>query len=99
MPITNVPPHKRSFLPSKSEKTKVSRLVHAIKMGWMKTTEQREKEKAAKGPKFYMLWESDTDKEKMRRIHDHVSAPKRDLPGKTFRTKLKFYVRYAYFTC
>lgn len=50
-------------------------------MGWMKTTEQRQKEKAAAGPKFYMLWETDTDKEKMRRIHDHVSAPKRDLPG------------------
>ncbi|KAJ6644003.1 Ribosome biogenesis protein BOP1 like [Pseudolycoriella hygida] len=81
MPITNVPAHKRSFLPSKSEKTKVAKLVHAIKMGWMKTTEQREKEKAAAGPKFYMLWESDTDREKMRRIHDHVSAPKRDLPG------------------
>lgn len=29
-----------------------------------------------------MLWETDTEKEKMRRIHDHVSAPKRDLPGK-----------------
>lgn len=81
MPITNVPAHKRSFLPSKSEKSKVSKLVHAIKMGWMKTTEQREKEKAAAGPKFYMLWETDTDREKMRRIHDHVSAPKRDLPG------------------
>lgn len=82
MPITNVPAHKRSFLPSRSEKSKVSKLVHAIKMGWMKTTEQRAKEKATAGPKFYMLWETDTDKEKMRRIHDHVSAPKRDLPGK-----------------
>lgn len=81
MPITNVPAHKRSFLPSRSEKSKVSKLVHAIKQGWLKTTEQRKKEKEAAGPKFYMLWETDTDKEKMRRIHDHVSAPKRDLPG------------------
>lgn len=83
MPIKNVPDHKRSFLPSKSEKKTVSRLVHAIKSGWVSTTEQREKEKALrkKGPQFYMLWESDNDKEKMRRIHDHVSAPKRDLPG------------------
>jgi len=39
MPIKNVPDHKRSFLPSVSEKKKVSRMVHALKMGWMKTTE------------------------------------------------------------
>lgn len=81
MPIRNVPDHKRSFIPSVSEKKKVSKLVHAIKMGWMKTTEELEKEKQKKGPQFYMLWETDTGKEDMRRIHDHVSAPKRDLPG------------------
>lgn len=81
MPIRNVPDHKRSFLPSRSEKKAVSKLVHAIKMGWMKTSAESEKEKAKKGPNFYMLWETDTGKEDMRRIHDHVSAPKRDLPG------------------
>lgn len=82
MPIKNVPDHKRSFLPSVSEKKKVSRMVHALKMGWMKTTEEVEREKQQKrGPKFYMLWETDTGREHMRRIHDPVSAPKRDLPG------------------
>lgn len=82
MPIKNVPDHKRSFLPSVSEKKKVSRMVHALKMGWMKTTEEVEREKQKKrGPKFYMLWETDTGRESMRRIHDPVSAPKRDLPG------------------
>lgn len=81
MPIRNVPDHKRSFLPSKSEKKKVSKLVHALKMGWIKTEEEKEKARIKTGPKFYMLWETDTGKEDMRRIHDHVSAPKRDLPG------------------
>ncbi|XP_064552174.1 ribosome biogenesis protein BOP1 homolog [Drosophila montana] len=82
MPIKNVPDHKRSFLPSVSEKKKVSRMVHALKMGWMKTSEEVEREKQQKrGPKFYMLWETDTGRESMRRIHDPVSAPKRDLPG------------------
>uniref|UniRef100_A0A1B0G4D6 Ribosome biogenesis protein BOP1 homolog n=1 Tax=Glossina morsitans morsitans TaxID=37546 RepID=A0A1B0G4D6_GLOMM len=82
MPIKNVPDHKRSFLPSVSEKKKVGRMVHALKMGWMKTTEELEKERKAKrGPKFYMLWETDTGREAMRRVHDPVSAPKRDLPG------------------
>uniref|UniRef100_A0A7G3AYA7 Ribosome biogenesis protein BOP1 homolog n=1 Tax=Lutzomyia longipalpis TaxID=7200 RepID=A0A7G3AYA7_LUTLO len=83
MPIRNIPEHKRSFLPSRTEKKKISRYVHALKMGWMKTREEREREAAEqqKGPKFYMLWESDTTKENMRRIHDHVTAPKRPLPG------------------
>ncbi|CAD7015168.1 ribosome biogenesis protein BOP1 homolog [Ceratitis capitata] len=82
MPIKNVPDHKRSFLPSSSERKKVSRMVHALKMGWMKTMDEVEREKkAARGPKFYMLWETDTSREQMRRIHDPVSAPKRDLPG------------------
>lgn len=82
MPIKNVPAHKRSFLPSVPEKKKIGRMVHALKMGWMKTTEELKKEREAKrGPKFYMLWTSDTGREQMRRIHDHVSAPKRDLPG------------------
>lgn len=81
MPIRNIPEHKRSFLPSKSEKKKVSKLVHALKMGWIKTESEKAKDRSKKGPKFYMLWESDTGKEDMRRIHDHVSAPKRNLPG------------------
>lgn len=82
MPIANVPDHKRSFLPSVSEKKKVGKMVHALKMGWMKTMDEIKQEKQAKrGPKFYMLWESDTAREDMRRIHDPVSAPKRDLPG------------------
>ncbi|KXJ78016.1 hypothetical protein RP20_CCG005849 [Aedes albopictus] len=82
MPIRNIPDHKRSFLPSKSEKQKIGRLVHALKMGWAKTRAETERLAALnKGPKFYMIWESDHGKEEMRRIHDHVVAPKRPLPG------------------
>lgn len=82
MPIRNIPDHKRSFLPSKSEKFKIGRLVHALKMGWAKTRAETERLAALKrGPKFYMIWESDHGKEEMRRIHDHVVAPKRPLPG------------------
>lgn len=82
LPLRNVPPSKASFLPSKVEKKQIGRLVHSLKMGWLKTKEQKEREaKEKKIPKFYMLWESDTGREKMRRIHDHVAAPKRALPG------------------
>ncbi len=36
-PVRDLPESKRSFLPSLDEKRKVGRMVHAIKMGWMKT--------------------------------------------------------------
>ncbi|CAH0548634.1 unnamed protein product [Brassicogethes aeneus] len=81
MPIRKFPEHKRSFLPSKSEAQKVSKLVHALKMGWIKTREEQAKLRAKKEPQFYMLWQTDDQTEEMRRIHKHISAPKRLLPG------------------
>ncbi|KAF7266191.1 hypothetical protein GWI33_020472 [Rhynchophorus ferrugineus] len=81
MPIRSFPEHKRSFLPSRTEAKKVSKLVHALKMGWIKTREEREKLRAKKEPQFYMLWSTDDQAEDMRRIHKHISAPKRLLPG------------------
>ncbi|XP_054279082.1 ribosome biogenesis protein BOP1 homolog [Macrosteles quadrilineatus] len=84
MPVRKFPDHKRSFLPSRSEKEKVSKYVHALKMGWMKSSKMLKKEKREKelaGPKFYMLWQSDEVAEEMRRIHSHIPAPKRQLPG------------------
>ncbi|XP_050073826.1 ribosome biogenesis protein BOP1 homolog [Anopheles maculipalpis] len=82
MPIRNIPDSKRSFLPSKVEKQKIGKYVHALKMGWMKTrAEKRRLEAIRRMPKFYMLWQTDHGKEDMRRIHDHVVAPKRPLPG------------------
>nr|CAD7403231.1 unnamed protein product [Timema cristinae] len=76
-PLRKFPDHKRSFLPSKSESEKVSRIVYALKMGWIKPRE----EKKAKTPNFYMLWNTDDSAEHMRRIHSHIPAPKRRLPG------------------
>lgn len=82
LPIRNIPQSKASFLPSKVEKKRIGRLVHSLKMGWMKTkAEQAKFDAANKGPKFFMLWETDHGREKLRRIHDHVAAPKRALPG------------------
>lgn len=80
-PIRKFPEHKRSFLPSKSEAQKVSKLVHALKMGWIKTRAEQEKLRAKKEPQFYMLWQTDDQPEEMRRIHKHIPAPKRHLPG------------------
>nr|XP_022901034.1 ribosome biogenesis protein BOP1 homolog [Onthophagus taurus] len=81
MPVRKFPEHKRSFLPSKNEARKVAKLVHALKMGWIKTREEEEKLRAKKEPHFYMLWGTDDQPEEMRRIHKHIKAPKRLLPG------------------
>ncbi|XP_023014467.1 ribosome biogenesis protein BOP1 homolog isoform X2 [Leptinotarsa decemlineata] len=81
MPIRKFPEHKRSFLPSKHEAKQVSKLVHALKMGWIKTRAEQEKLRAKKEPQFYMLWQTDDQAEEMRRIYKHISAPKRLLPG------------------
>ena len=85
-PILNVPEHKRSFLPSLDEKRKVGKMVHAIKMGWMKTRAQREaeqKNKEGDDKEFYMLWKSDdqVDEDGTKRINDLIPAPKMALPG------------------
>ncbi|XP_039277204.1 ribosome biogenesis protein BOP1 homolog [Nilaparvata lugens] len=84
MPLRKFPDSKKSFIPSLDEKRKVAKMVHALKMGWMKSSKQIRKEnqmKDEKGPEFYMLWQSDDVAEEMRRIHRHIPAPKRPLPG------------------
>ena len=53
-PISNAPAPKSRFIPSKWEHQKIVKLVHAIKMGWIKPSKKAER------PKFYMLW-SDSD--------------------------------------
>jgi ribosome biogenesis protein ERB1 len=83
--LRKTPEHKRSFLPSRSEREKVSKMVHALKMGWREPRAvleaRREKEKQ-EGPKFYQLWGTeDETQEKKRGIIDHIPAPKRALPG------------------
>ncbi|XP_043482625.1 ribosome biogenesis protein BOP1 homolog isoform X2 [Leptopilina heterotoma] len=82
-PLRKFPEHKRSFVPSKIEAKKVSKLVHALKMGWIKSSAEMEKERqqAKNDPQFYMLWQTDDQAEEMRRIHKHIQAPKRFLPG------------------
>ena len=53
----------------------VSKMVHAIKMGWMKPRPARTEEDEKK--KFYMLWQTDDQvEENIRRVHDPIPAPK-----------------------
>ncbi|KAL5467099.1 hypothetical protein EMCRGX_G031281 [Ephydatia muelleri] len=73
-PLSNAPEPKSRFIPSKWEAKRISKLVHAIKMGWIKPIQKPSK------PKFFMLW-SDTDKDPGQRHNMHIPAPKMKLPG------------------
>lgn len=43
-PISNRPADKRSFIPSESERKIVGRLLHAMKMGWLKPKQKKKPE-------------------------------------------------------
>ncbi|KAM3679735.1 ribosome biogenesis protein BOP1 [Ammospiza maritima maritima] len=75
-PVTNRPADKRSFIPSLVEKEKVSKLVHAIKMGWIQPRKPRES-----SPTFYDLWAREDPDSVLGRHKMHVPAPKMPLPG------------------
>ncbi|EFB17015.1 hypothetical protein PANDA_011079, partial [Ailuropoda melanoleuca] len=75
-PVTNRPADKRSFIPSLVEKEKVSRMVHAIKMGWIQPRRPRDRT-----PGFYDLWAREDPDAVLGRHKMHVPAPKLALPG------------------
>jgi len=81
-PLRDLPESKKSFLPSYHEKQKVGKMVHAIKMGWMKPRPAQKTDQDDK-PKYYMLWQTDdqVDDPTLRRVHDPIPAPKMFLPG------------------
>lgn len=75
-PVTNRPQDKRSFIPSLIEKEKVSKLVHAIKMGWIKPRQPK-----GTTPVYYDLWAQEDPNAILGRHKMHVPAPKMPLPG------------------
>ncbi|CAB3411226.1 unnamed protein product [Caenorhabditis bovis] len=79
-PIDNRPEPKARFIPSKDEMRMVSRMVHAIKMGWAKGPKKPKEEK-----KFYDLWASEDamdnlTRSQLSRMRVHMPAPKMTLP-------------------
>ncbi|XP_049607732.1 ribosome biogenesis protein bop1 [Syngnathus scovelli] len=75
-PVTNRPADKRSFIPSLLDKEKVSKLVHAIKMGWIKPRRMRDDSQG----RFYDLWGKE-DSSLLAQHRMHLPAPKNPLPG------------------
>jgi len=81
-PLRDTQESKKSFLPSHCEKQKVGKMVHAIKMGWMKPRPAQNIKTEDAGQKYYMLWQTDDQVDStMRRVHDPIPAPKMYLPG------------------
>ncbi|KAJ8041693.1 Ribosome biogenesis protein bop1 [Holothuria leucospilota] len=82
-PLTRRPEHKRSFIPSLSEKEKVSKYVGAMKRGWMKTRQQFGKEQREKEQRdvYYNIWTNEEDTVLSKRQLSHIPAPKVRLPG------------------
>ncbi|XP_033626829.1 ribosome biogenesis protein bop1-like [Asterias rubens] len=78
-PVTRRPEHKRSFIPSLLEKEKVSKMLHAFRMGWLKP--RKEKRETDGMPKFYDIWSNEAHAEMTKRHHSHIAAPKEKLPG------------------
>ena len=76
-PIRAIPESKRSFLPSVDEKRAVGRMVHAIKMGWMKAkTDKKADEDDPERRSFYMMWKTDNDLEdEVKRIASAIFLP------------------------
>ncbi|KAL2080060.1 hypothetical protein ACEWY4_023853 [Coilia grayii] len=75
-PVTNRPMDKRSFIPSLLDKEKVSKMVHAIKMGWIKPRKPKDTT-----PQYYDLWAKEDPNAILGRHKMHVPAPKIRLPG------------------
>ncbi|KAI3420260.1 hypothetical protein GPALN_003576 [Globodera pallida] len=85
-PISNRPPDKRSFVPSADERRIVGRMVHAIKMGWLKRKESPNDAGGDDGQRIYDLWDDDGGEQRksgleMARIRMHLPAPKVKPPG------------------
>jgi len=59
--------------------TKVMKIVHAIRMGWIKPSGKKEPEK----PNYFLMWNETDDGRKDKKHRMHIPAPRMKLPGKT----------------
>ena len=76
LPLSLIPKPKSSFIPSKWEHRKIIKLMHAIRMGWIKPHTQ-----GPLRPAFYQLWDESGSDDRKRRHGVHIPAPRIKLPG------------------
>ena len=69
---------KRNFIRSAHERKIVNRLVHSIKMGWLKLAKSDESEEKER---IWDIWNDETiQSNKPKKMPKSIHAPKRDLP-------------------
>lgn len=83
VPLSAAPEPKRRFVPSKWEALKVSKIVRAIRKGWIKLKDETEAEMegaTTSGEKVFDIWSGEVDSAILSLRSRHVSAPKIALP-------------------
>lgn len=68
---------KRRFVPSKWERIKINKMVHAIRMGWLKVEEDQMEEKEP----MWDLWEHEHKGDDLNNLPPPLEATKVPLPG------------------
>ena len=59
------------------------KIVHAIRMGWIKPSGKKEPEK----PNYYLMWNETDDASKDKKYRMHIPAPRMKLPGECLSEK------------
>jgi len=66
------------------------KIVHAIRMGWIKPSGKKEPEK----PNYYLMWNETDDANKDKKHRMHIPAPRMKLPGKIYFAVLNYTMVY-----
>lgn len=78
-PMNSSMPPKSRFVPSKWERQKVMKLVHAMRMGWIKPQSEADRE-AEESEKLWDIWEDDSIPQRQKHLPRHIPAQKDELP-------------------
>lgn len=75
-PMDNTLPPKRRFMPSKWERLKVNKILHAIQMGWIKLEESEEEQE----DEMFDLWGDDFTQKLYKNLPPPLILPKTKRP-------------------
>jgi ribosome biogenesis protein ERB1 len=76
-PFDAADPPKRRFMPSKFERIKINKLVHAIQRGWLKTSDDKESEEE---DVVFDIWSNNEVNELSKKLPPSLVMPKMNYP-------------------
>ena len=71
------------------------KIVHAIRMGWIKPSGKKEPEK----PNYYLMWNETDDASKDKKYRMHIPAPRMKLPGECLFRKAVYMLSLRHCFC